>query len=129
METEHELYDVWRDKRADRRTFTHAGTAGLSAARRDRWLLSQQLQPWVSTARNSLTQTAGYPGNPIGVAVTLSAPGGTCFGRAAWRLPLQILDDEAFYDDMAAIIFYFILLLFLLPSSHSIWRLTPSQRS
>ena len=69
-------------------------STGLSAARLDRWLLSQQLQPWVSTAWDSLTQTAGYPGDHIGVGVTLTAPGGTCFGRAAWRLPLQILDAE-----------------------------------
>ena len=54
------------------------------------------------TAWDSLTQTAGHPGDHIGVGVTLTAPGGTCFGRAAWRLPLQILDDEAFCDDMAA---------------------------
>ena len=32
------------------------------------------------------------------------SPGSTCFGRAAWRLPLQILDDEAFCADMAAVI-------------------------
>ena len=50
VETEHQLYDVWRDRHPDGRTFTHAGTAGLSAARLDRWLLSQQLRPWVSTA-------------------------------------------------------------------------------
>ena len=40
VETEHQLYDVWRDRHPDSRTFTHAGTAGLSAARLDRWLLS-----------------------------------------------------------------------------------------
>ena len=104
VKTEHQLYDVWRDRHTDKRTLTHAGTAGLSAARLDRWLLSQQLQPWVSTARNSLTQTGGYPGDHIGVAVTLTAPGGTCIGRATWRLPLHILDDEAFCDDMDAMI-------------------------
>ena len=108
VETEHQLYDVWRDRHPDGRTFTHAGTAGLSAARLDRWLLSQQLRPWVSTAWDSLTQTAGYPGDHIGVGVTLTAPGGTCFGRAAWRLPLQILDDEAFCDDMAAMILQYL---------------------
>ena len=108
VETEHQLYDVWRDRHPDGRTFTHAGTAGLSAARLDRWLLSQQLRPWVSTAWDSLTQTAGYPGDHIGVGVTLKAPGGTCFGRAAWQLPLQILDDEAFCDDMAAIILQYL---------------------
>ena len=74
-------------------------------------LLSQQLQPWVTAAWDSLTQTAGYPGDHIGVGVTLTAPGGTCFGRTAWRLPLQILDDEAFCDDMAAMILQFIVLM------------------
>ena len=103
VETEHQLYDVWWDRHPAGRTFTHAGTAGLSAARLDRWLLSQQLRPWVSTASGSLTQTAGYPGDHIGVSVTLTAPGGTCFGRAAWRLPLYVLDDEAFCADLAAI--------------------------
>ena len=42
------------------------------------------------------------------MGVTLTAPGGTCFGRAAWRLPLQILDDEAFCDDMAAMILQYL---------------------
>ena len=42
------------------------------------------------------------------MGVTLTAPGGTCFGRAAWRLLLQILDDEAFCDDMAAIILQYL---------------------
>ena len=61
VKTEHQLYDAWRDRHPAGRTFTHAGTAGLLAARLDRWLLSQQLRPWVSTASGSLTQTAGYP--------------------------------------------------------------------
>ena len=39
-----------------------------------------------------------------GVSVTLTAPGSTCFRRAAWRLPLQILVDEAFVRRLAAII-------------------------
>ena len=78
----------------------HASPGGAE----HRWLLCQQLQPWFSTTWDSLTQTAGYSGRHIGVAVTLSGPGGTCFGRAAWRLPLQILDDEAFCDDMVAMI-------------------------
>ena len=42
------------------------------------------------------------------MGVTLTAPGGTCFGRAAWRLPLQILDDDAFCDDMAAMTLHYL---------------------
>ena len=65
--------------------------------------MSQQLRPWVSAASGSLTLTAGNHGDHIGVTDTLTAPGGTCFGHAAWRLPLYVLDDEAFCADLAAI--------------------------
>ena len=42
------------------------------------------------------------------MGLTLTAPGGTCFGRAAWRLQLQILDGEAFCNDMASIILQYL---------------------
>ena len=44
------------------------------------------------------------PWRPPGVSLTLTAPGGTFFGRAAWRLPLQLLDDENFCTATAELI-------------------------
>ena len=73
----------------------------MSAARLDRWLVSEQLRHWVSTAHDTLNQTAGYPGDHQGVILSLTAPGGTYRGKAAWRLPLHLLDDEELCTDMA----------------------------
>ncbi len=50
------LQSFWRDQYPERQTFTHA--ANLSSARLDRWLVSEQLQPWISTAPDALSQTA-----------------------------------------------------------------------
>ena len=100
VETDRQLFDIWRDRYPDRQTFTHAANA--SAARLDRWLVSEQLRPWISTAPDALDQTAGYPGDHQGVTLSLTAPGGTYLGKAAWRLPLHLLDDEQFCTDMAA---------------------------
>ena len=36
--------------------------------------------------------------------LSLTAPGGTFLGKAAWRLPLHLIDDEEFCTDMADII-------------------------
>ena len=80
----------WRDRYPDRQTFTHAGSQ--SSARLDRWLVSLQLRRWISTAPDALDQTAGYPGDHQGVTLSLTAPGGTYFGRAAWRMPLHLLE-------------------------------------
>ncbi len=100
--TDRQLFDVWRDQYPERQTFTHA--ANLSSARLDRWLVSEQLRPWISTAPDALGQTAGYPGDHLGVSLSLTAPGGTFLGKAAWRLPLHLIDDEEFCTDMADII-------------------------
>ena len=100
--TDRQLFDVWQDQYPERQTFTHA--ANLSSARLDRWLVSEQLRPWISTAPDALSQTAGYPGDHLGVSLSLTAPGGTFLGKAAWRLPLHLIDDEEFCTDMADII-------------------------
>ena len=43
-ETEHQLYDTWRDLNpTSSRAFTHISTTGQSAARLDRWLVSETL--------------------------------------------------------------------------------------
>ena len=104
VETDHQLYDVWRDRHPDRRTFTHLSAAHGTAARLDRWLVSEQTRPWVSRDVSALGQTAGYPGDHLGVALRLSAPGGTHLGSAAWRLPLHLLDDDLFVEEVTALI-------------------------
>ena len=101
-ETDRQLFDIWRDRYPDRQTFTHAGSQSL--ARLDRWLVSEQLRRWISTAPDALDQTAGYPGDHQGVTLSLTAPGGTYFGRAAWRMPLHLLDDEGFCTEIADVI-------------------------
>ena len=69
-ETDRQLFDIWRDRFPDRQTFTHASSQ--SSARLDRWLVSEQLRRWISTAPDTLDQTAGYPGDYQGVALSAS---------------------------------------------------------
>ena len=101
-ETDRQLFDIWRGRYSDRQTFTHAGSQ--SSARQDRWLVSGQLRRWISTVPDALDQTAGYPGDHQGVPLSLTAPGGKYFGRAAWRMPLHLLDDEGFCTEIADVI-------------------------
>ena len=72
VETDHNPYDVWRDLNAGRRAFIHIATSGQSAARLDRWLISDHL----------------------GVSLCLTAPASTLYGAAVRRLPLHLLDDS-----------------------------------
>lgn len=102
VEAERQLFDVWRERHPGHRTFTHTGTAGTSA-RLDRWLVSQDIRPWALTS-TSTGQTHGYPGDHLGVSLTLTAPGGTAFGASAWRLPLHLLDDQPFCTEMEELI-------------------------
>ncbi len=98
VEIDLQLYDVWRDLNADRRAFTHIATSGRSAARLDRWLISQQLRTRVSEESQATGQVIGYPGDHLGVSLCLTAPRSTCYGAAAWRMPLHLLDDQPFCD-------------------------------
>ncbi|CAL8467227.1 g6763 [Coccomyxa elongata] len=61
VETDHSLYDVWRDLNSDRRAFTHIATSGQSAARLDRWLISEQLRARVSKEPHAIGHVIGYP--------------------------------------------------------------------
>ena len=101
VETEHHLYDVWRDLNADRRAFTHIATSGQSAARLDRWLISEQLRARVSKEPQATGHVIGYPGDHLGVSLCLTAPASTLYGAAVWRLPLHLLDDQPFCDRIA----------------------------
>ena len=90
VETDHSLYDVWRDLNADRRAFTHIATSGQSAARLDRWLISeQQLRARVSKEPQATGHVIGYPGDHMGVSLSLTAPATTLYGAAVWSLPLH----------------------------------------
>ena len=102
VETDHQLFDVWRDLNADRRAFTHIATSGHSAARFDRWLISEQLRDRVSKEHRAIGQVVGYPGDHLGVSLSLSAPRATSYGAAAWRMPLHLLDDQPFCDRITA---------------------------
>lgn len=104
VETEHQLYDVWRDLNPSRRAFTHIGTSCQSAARLDRWLVSETLRARVSREPRAIGQVVGYPGDHLGVSLSLTAPASTLYGAAAWRLPLHLLDDQAFCDRITAAI-------------------------
>ena len=101
VETEHNLYDVWRDLNAERRAFTHISTSGQSAARLDRWLISEQLRARVSKEPQATGHVIGYPGDHLAVSLCLTAPSSTLYGAAVWRLPLHLLDDQPFCDRIA----------------------------
>ena len=102
VETEHQLYDVWRDLNPSSRAFTHIATTGQSAARLDRWLVSETLRARVSREPRAIGQVLGYPGDHLGVSLSLTAPASTLYGSAAWRLPLHLLDDQPFCDRVTA---------------------------
>ncbi|CAL8464455.1 g3990 [Coccomyxa elongata] len=85
VETDHSLYDVWRDLNSDRRTFTHIATSGQSAARLDRWLISEQLRARVSKEPHAIGHVIGYPGDHLGVSLSLTASASTLYGAAVWR--------------------------------------------
>ena len=44
----------------------------------------------------------GYPGDHLGVSLSLTSPASTLYGSAAWRLPLHLLDDQPFCERIAA---------------------------
>ena len=67
VETEHQLYDVWRDLNPSSRAFTHVATTCQSAARLGRWLVSETLQAWVSREHASDRAGSGLSRRPPGV--------------------------------------------------------------
>ncbi|BDA46023.1 probable transposon TX1 uncharacterized 149 kDa protein [Coccomyxa sp. Obi] len=83
VETDFQLHDVWRDLNADGRASTHIATSGQSAARLDRWLISEHLRARVSAESQATGQVIGYPGDHLGVSLCLTAPRSTCSGAAA----------------------------------------------
>ncbi|CAL8470818.1 g10360 [Coccomyxa elongata] len=85
----------------ERRAFTHIATSGQSAARLDRWLISEQLRARVSKEPHAIGHVIGYPGDHLGVSLSLTAPASTLYGAAVWRLPLHLLDDQPFCDRIA----------------------------
>ncbi|CAL8469287.1 g8834 [Coccomyxa elongata] len=101
VKTIHCLYDVWRNLNVDRRAFSHIATSGQSAARLDRWLISEQLRARVSKEPQATGHVIGYPGDHLGVSLTLTAPATTIYGAVVWRLPLHLLDDQPFCDRIA----------------------------
>ena len=48
VESDYQLYDVWRDRHPDSRTSTHLSISHGTAARLDPWLVSEQARPWIS---------------------------------------------------------------------------------
>ena len=77
VETDHHLYDVWRDLTACKRAFTHIATSGRSAARLDHWLISKALRPCVSKEPRAIGEVVGYPGDHLGVSLCLTSPAST----------------------------------------------------
>lgn len=92
--TDFQLYDVWRDLKADGRAFTHIASRGQSAGRLDRWLISEQLRARLADDRTGHR----LPRDHLGVSLCLTAPRSTCYGAAAWRTHLQLIDDQPFCD-------------------------------
>ena len=93
VEAARQLHDVWRERNGTARTFTHVSSSGTSA-RLDRWMVSEQLLAWVSPGPHAAGQTVGYPGDHLGVTLSLTIPGSLVPGQGAWRLSLHLLDDQ-----------------------------------
>ena len=86
------MVDAWRHLHPDDVCFTHTGTARLSHARLDRWLVSLPLQGSVTAAG----MIHGLPGDHVGVSIVLVFRSGTVLGPGIWRLPPWVLADPAF---------------------------------
>lgn len=85
------MSDAFRVKHPLAREFTHVGTAGLSAARLDRWLVGAACLPWVFDVQH----VHGAPGDHAGVLLHLLPPDLPSFGPGRWLFPAHILHVEA----------------------------------
>lgn len=83
VEAEHDLLDVWRARNGNARTFTHISRSSGTSARLDRWLLSEALRAWVSSGATAVSHTVGYPGDHLGITLSITAPGRTSIGGGA----------------------------------------------
>ena len=94
----------------------------------DRWLISEQLRARVSREPRAIGQVVGYPGDHLGVSLSLTSPASTLHGSAAWRQPLQLLDDQPFCERIAAEVPAYLADMPIWRCSHSGQPLTSSGR-
>ena len=81
------LVDPFRAQNPTQRAYTHVGTNRASAARLDRWLVSEACLPQVQ----SVCHRDGGPGDHAGVLLHLSLPGLPSLGPGLRALPTQVL--------------------------------------
>ena len=84
------LQDVWRQRHSQQRQYTHHSFlpgGGVSSARLDRWLLSEQAAGWVQTVEHRY----GGPGDHAGVLLRWTPPDLPPLGSGGWRFPTYLL--------------------------------------
>lgn len=94
VEAERSLRDAWRALRPlTVGGFTHTSSAG-TAARLDRWLVSDSLVDGLRAASTGVE--VGLPGDHLGVSLGVVVPNPTLVGKGPWRLAPHWLEDETF---------------------------------
>lgn len=89
---EYGLDDPWPTHGGGTAGYTHPATAKpASAARLDRWLVSQEALPWVT----SVERLPGAPADHHGVLLRLRLPDLPLLGRPGWRFPTYLLYHPA----------------------------------
>ena len=89
------LIDAFRALHPGTIEFTHRSTCG-SAARLDRWLVHEAAMHMVTDAR----VVDGWPGDHRAAQVTLTFVEGVIRGPGRWAMPLPLLGDREFCDEL-----------------------------
>lgn len=91
------LADAWRVKHPSLLEFTHVATADRSsAARLDRWLVSRDVMPFVTSAAH----VQGAPGDHTAVVLVLSPPNLPAAGPGLWRFPVHLLQHPEYSTEI-----------------------------
>ena len=105
-----ELDDAWLlpqvRRRGDGRTLTWTTRARhFTRARLDRWLTPMDLREWVKAVQVFPGRTNEFlPGDHATVKLTLQPPLQPPRGRGVWTLPLWVLNDERYVDEMSSLL-------------------------
>ena len=94
------LVDAWRHLHPAQVGLTHTASngTGSSSARLDRWYASSDILPWVRECEI----VEGLQGDHLGVSITLAPEAPLPCGAGRWRLPLHLLQDKKYCQELAS---------------------------